>query len=263
MRFNYQHTIQIIFLSQFALGLSACGGGSNTVSDVIDTLVEDVVEEEVTGAVDDAVIDNGDGMDAGSGGCVTFPRPQVGQIVKRELKDSDGDISITKSTEIMAISNTSITQKITGTGFGIALNSTNTEEYTIANNFRDITKETISQNTLGFNLETVTTYTPFQRVPVDQVCEGQTWTTAFTENEDDGSSNSRTQTYTIEAVNVSKTTAAGTFNTFRVNLEETSNTLDLVSTIWLDTVSGYDVLGKFSDTSGVAGGTLELVEKNF
>ncbi len=263
MRVNYKQTLNIILLSLFALGLNSCGGGSNAVRDVIDSLVEDVVEEEVTDAVDDTVTDNNDGMDAGSGGCVTFPRPLVGQIVKRELKDPDGNVSFTKSTEIIAISNTSITQKITGTNVGVALNSTNTEEYTIANNFRDITKETVSLNTLGFNLENVTTYTPFQRVPVDQVCEGQTWTTAFTENVEGEMTNNRTQTYTIEAVNVSKTTAAGTFNTFRVNLEETSNTLDLVATLWFDTASGYDLLGEFRNTSGEAQGTLELIEKNF
>lgn len=114
---------------------------------------------------------------------------------------------------------------------------------------------------MGLSFDSVTTFTPFQRVPDGQVCEGQTWTNAFTEN-NEGESNSRSQTFTIEAVNVSKTTALGTFNSFRVKLEESSNTLSIISTIWFDTVSGYDLIGKFSDTSGNDGGTLELIEKN-
>lgn len=148
MRVKYKKTIQILLFSQLALGLSACGSGSN----VVKSLVEDVVEEEVTDAVLDAVDDSvtNDGMDAGSGGCVTFPRPKVGQKVTRELKDSDGEISLLKSTEIMAVSNTSITQNITGSSFGITFDTTNIEEYTIANNFRDYYERNCFTKSLGF-----------------------------------------------------------------------------------------------------------------
>ncbi len=220
--------------------LIACGGGSNNGS-----------TSTGTGGGSGGATGGG----AGSGGCVNFPMPTVGQIVKRELRDSSGDLSFSKSTEITAVSNTSITQHITGSNF----NSTITEEYTIANNFRDITKDTVGIS--GFDF--VTTYTPFQRVPTGEVCEGQTWTTTYTEKEFGEPAVSKTQTYTIEAVNVSKTTKAGTFNTFRMKLVETSPSVNITAKTWFDIDSGYDVLGEFSDTVSGFDGTLELVEKNF
>jgi len=67
------------------------------------------------------------------------------------------------------------------------------------------------------------------------------------------------ETYTIEAVNVSKTTQAGTFNTFRVKIED----IEVGGTAWIDINSGYDVLTEFKSTSGEEGGSLELIEKNF
>jgi len=67
------------------------------------------------------------------------------------------------------------------------------------------------------------------------------------------------ETYTIEAVNVSKTTQAGTFNTFRVKIED----IEVGGTAWIDINSGHDVLTEFKSTSGEEGGSLELIEKNF
>ena len=67
------------------------------------------------------------------------------------------------------------------------------------------------------------------------------------------------ETYTIEAVNVSKTTQAGTFNTFRVKIED----IEVGGTAWIDINSSYGVLTEFKSTSGEEGGSLELIEKNF
>ena len=239
--------------------LTACGGGSGTTDDVVIGIVDQVVNDNNDNDNNDN--DNNDnnndmtGMGAGTGGCVTFPRPVVGQIVKRELKQSGGGVSISKETEITAISATSITQKILVSGLGLVPESINVEKYTIANNFRDITSESVEVSGFTFN----TSYTPFQRVPVDKVCEGQTWTTVYTEKEEGEVAVNHSKTYIIEAVNVSKTTAAGTFNTFRVKQED----VDVFGTSWIDIKSGYDVLSEFGDTSGNLEGTLELVEKNF
>ncbi len=278
---------KIILGLTLSISLSACGGGSSLVDSAVNQAVNGAVSNAVDDAVSDAVdnsVDNaGDqnnsntndgtdntdntntntntgnntnaGMGAGSGGCVTFPRPQVGQIVKRELKGAGVTQSI--ETEIMAVSSTSITQKIKDDQF--LLESINVENYTIANNFRDITSESTTISSFTFN----TTYTPFQRVAVDQVCEGQTWTTVYTEKESGEPAVSVTQTYTIEAVNVSKTSKAGTFNTFRVGLVDTRPSMNLVGKTWIDISSGYDVFSEFSDTSAGSDGTLELIETNF
>jgi len=234
---------KVLLSLTFSISLAACGG-SSSISDAVDQNNGNNTNSNTNGNANAS-------MGAGTGGCVTFPRSVVGQIVKRELKGSGASLS--RETEIMAVSSTSITQKIKGDGF--LLESINIENFTITNNFRDITSE--STEISGFT--SITTYTPFQRVAFDQVCEGQTWTTVYTEKEDNEIAVNHSKTYIIEAVNVPKTTPAGTFNTFRVKQDD----VDVIGTTWFDIASGYDVFSEFRDTSGNIEGTLELIEKNF
>jgi len=240
--------MKILFGFILSMSLAACGGGSNSIDDT-----NSATSSGANSSTDNNTSNPDDGMSAGSGGCVTFSRPSVGQIVKRELKQVGEDIGISKETEIMEISPTSITQKILPNG--VLLGSTVVENFTINNNFRDITSESTKISSFTFN----TTYSPFQRVMIDEVCEGQTWTTVYTEIKEGEPAISHSKTYIIEAINVSKTTAAGTFNTFRVKIED----IDVVGTAWFDIASGYDVLSEFTDLSGNMGFTLELTEKNF
>jgi hypothetical protein len=224
-----------IFVS---VGLVACGGGSSST------------EEVGTGGGGD------EGEETGSGGCVSFPRPVVGQKIKLELKSESSPLVITTERLITAFDSTSIEEDFKVTTSGITTESKLIENFTIANNYRDITKSTIT--TLG--ITSVTTNTPYERVFADEVCEGQTLSSTFTETTTPGNETlQRSVNYIIEAVNVSKTTAAGTFNTFRVKTEES----DTVGTSWIDIATGVQVFGEFEDINNPAtAGTLELVEFN-
>ena len=241
MRAKDKKVLNISLSIIIALGLTACGGGGGNGSG-----------SSIAGGSGSDNGGSGDG--AGSGGCVTFPRVKVGQIVKTKITDGKGEEApfISGFTEeIIAVSDTATTVRLDGSPVLIDI----TREYTIANNFQDLTKET--EELLGQKY--VTTYTPFQRLPIDKVCEGQTWTSVYTEKSDEEGIVNHSQSFTIEAVNVSKTTAAGTFNTFRLKSED----IGIGGTYWIDIDSGHTVFNEFSTTSGNISGSIELIEKNF
>ncbi len=231
-----------------SIGLFACGGGGSTES------TTDMGGDSTAGGEDSVSGGTGGGTGSGTGGCVNFPRPLVGQKVKFELKDDSGAVVTTSERTITAVSNTSVTQEFGITVAGISVASTLVETFTIANNFRDITRETIT----SFGLTTVTDYQPFQRIFVDEVCEGQTLNSTFVETSPDGSIQ-HSKNLTIQAVNVPRTTEAGTFNTFRVLTEET----DVVGTSWIDIATGVTVFLEFGNINAPSeSGTRELVEIN-
>ena len=125
--------------------------------------------------------------------------------------------------------------------------------------------------------DTTTSLSPAQRFPIGQICEGQTWDSSFTftstytstiETLPDGNvtppessdfSYSYSGNHIVEAVNVSKTTAAGTFNTFRFSGENGS----YIDTNWVDIASGVTV---FSQTKSASSNSLissyEVIEMN-
>ena len=125
--------------------------------------------------------------------------------------------------------------------------------------------------------DTTTSLSPAQRFPIGQICEGQTWDSSFaftstytstietlpdgnvTPPESSDFSYSYSGNHIVEAVNVSKTTAAGTFNTFRFSGENGS----YIDTNWVDIASGVTV---FSQTKSASSNSLissyEVIEMN-
>ena len=214
-------TLPLVFIS--SLLIIGCGGGSGNTNS------------------------SGAGTGAGTGGCVSYPRYEVGQVVKRQLKDKNDVVSLISESRVISISSTSMTIHEKDSIGGFVDESDEVTKYTIANNFMDITEDSGS------------IYTPFHRIPIDKVCEDQTWTTTYTETDSDGEITQHSKIYTVEAVNVSKTTLAGTFNTFRIKEEDGAFT----GVSWIDIDSGYDVFSDFTDTNYAFTGTLELIEKSF
>lgn len=180
----------------------------------------------------------------------------VGQKVKLELKNESLSLVVTTERLVTAISATSIAEDLNVTTSGITIDSKYTETFTIANNYRDITQS--SSTTLG--VTSVTTYTPYERQLINEVCEGQVLNSNYTETSTPGGEVvQRVGIFTVEAVNVPKTTAAGAFNTFRIKSEDSGT----VGTSWVDISTGVSVFSEFEETNDpTTASTLELIEIN-
>ena len=278
------------------IGISSGSGTANDTGTGTDTLAD---TETDTGTDTGTGTGTGAGSGTGTGGCVNFPRPVVGQKTKTEFKGAGeglddivvgegiDDVSVSSITEVTvtAVSDTSITQRIENLPLTSSITtpslpsgsadllpsatstSIETETFTIANNYRDITKST-STTTSIFSFggietetedETETTYDPYFRRPVDRVCEGQVWDSTYTIIEEGEDPEQVSLNFTIEAVNVSRTTPAGTFNTFRVLGESGEST----GTVWIDIATGVEVFRQSQpvDDSSISV-TWELIEIN-
>ena len=211
--------------------------------------------------------ENGGGT--GTAGCVNFPRPVVGQKTKTAFKAADGTEVFVDEETVTAISDTSITTE--STSFGSS--TTTTDTFTIDDNFLYLTKSTITNSTqnlpggielpagIAFPTSTdVITYEPYIRSPINSVCEGDVGELpAYTETSQDGVEQNNSANYTIEAVNVPKTTAAGTFNTFRGVVDDGEGKV----TFWIDTATGVEVVKQIDVLSNPSQSvSIELIEIN-
>ena len=174
-----------------------------------------------------------------------------------------------------AVSDTSISSTKTSTG---AINATGTamENFTIANGFRDFTTIT-SQDTTTLTVpvlgdlttvtDTVITFTPFSRAPIDEVCENQTWTDTHNIKTDvtvtsvgvttpSSNTTSVSTVSTVLSINESVTVDAGTFTTFKFKIEDGS--LEILN--WVDIATGMSVKTETRDASGNLVGTQELLQ---
>jgi len=212
--------------------------GDDSTNDTNDTDNTDEGDTDDNGNLDG---ENGGG--AGTAGCVAYPRPVAGQKIKIAAKDGTGTTQVITEFSTIEVSDTSLTEEVTISAAGVDFSSTLTKvlTFTIADNYLDITQV----NT--------TTISPYERRAIDTVCEGQIWTQIYTET-DGASIESITRTSTIEAVNVPKTTAAGTFNTFRLLEEDNIET----TTSWIDIATGALVFGETEGEDSV----VELIEIN-
>lgn len=287
--------LKIILLLSICFTFVACGGGSSgDSSDANDEITEDMTSEEGTNpdtndessdsndgsddnsdnSSDNSGDNSGDDTDGGStSNCITIPRPIVGQKITLK-RTSEQDSSVSTETETITVSNNTTlsydtTYNQNFAGFNIFSKGDMTFTYTIANNYRDITRlETnlVTDNPLTGEVETylVNEYSPFWRVAGDEVCEGQTWTTdsivtTTTTSSDDSSSSTMTSNqniiFTIESVGISKTVTAGTFSTFQIRQEDTNG----VNTIWFDKATGLWIIGEGRNLDGDLIGTTELI----
>ena len=191
-------------------------------------------------ADDNGNSDGGNGGGVGTAGCVNYPRPVAGQKTKLAIKDENGTTSAFTEFSFVEVSDTSLTEEITlSTPQGFSSTNTNVYTFTIENNYRDITQK----NT--------TTFSPYDRVATDTVCEGQTWQSTYTETDGDNVEE-HSRISTIEAVNVPITIGLGTFNTFRLLEEDDEET----TTSWIDIATGALV----SSTTEGEEDVLELIE---
>ncbi|MEB8434052.1 hypothetical protein OO007_17565 [Cocleimonas sp. KMM 6892] len=281
--------LKIILLLSICFTFVACGGGGSN-SDTNDDMTEDMTSEEGTNPENDDDTEesddsnNDDGSDDGgetggddtggsAGNCITIPRPIVGQKITLK-RTSDQDSTVSTETETVTVSNNTTlsldtTYEQNVAGFNISSTGDMTFTYTIANNFRDITKlETnlVTNNSLTGEIETnlVNEYSPYWRVASDEICEGQTWTTdsvvtTTVTSSADPSANTMTNNqniiFTIESVNIQKTVTAGTFSTYQIRQEDANG----VNTIWFDKATGLWVISEGRNSDGDLIGTAELI----
>jgi len=236
--------------------LVACGGGKSTNSETDET-----EDDEVVG------ITNGGTTDTpGTGTCVNITSPKVGDtsLIKHVTIVGENSVEVDTKTTYTAFSNTSLSfdsegkvdldlgldtdqlSDITDLLDSPVQTSQTTETFTIANNFINITK---SESTIEGGIHSISTYSPPRSAPINEVCEGQTFTQNYTETTTTTSTTLLgTVTGTevaaistknkIEAVNVQKSTPAGTYSTYQLR----SEIEDAILTFWFDTETSTLVL---------------------
>jgi len=212
-----------------------------------------------------------------TGTCVTLPRLGTGDVYTIRTVNLENDTTVDVETTIEQFSETSgkFTTVVTG---DVQSTGVKDETWSIGNNYIDITKiVTKDVSTVqGFTVSSDITldFSPYQRTPIDTVCDGDVHTTEFglmttgtvagfptptlqTQNE---------WTTTIESVNETKVIGLGTFTAVKMNLERrtTSNNTTTVDRVirWIDTATGYDIAGEYQDDSGNVVSTQELIYHN-
>lgn len=223
---------------------------------------------------------------SGNGNCVTIPRHVVGEKATiRNIVTLDGNsVETDVTTEYTAVSDTSLSYKSTvDTNLNIDLpdldlpdgfeipnlgegqEMTTTSTFTISNNFMHITKDV----TTLLTGTTVTTYSPALTVPIDRVCEGQTWNQNYTSTSTIPGSGVPVTSEAVnvhnivEAINVSKSAPAGTFTTAQVKASSNgvNGVGDISITSWVDVASGVLVIMETRDGDGNLIGTASLLSK--
>jgi len=292
-----------------ALGLTACGGGK-TDDEVFgitsnegdsgsstDTGSGSVSGDDTSTTTGTSSGSGGSSGTSGSGNCVNIARHTVGEKATiRNVVTLDGNSAETDvTTEYTAVSDTSFTYKSTvGIDLGIEIpdididlsdfnplpdfgnplngdqeqTSETTSSFTISDNFMHINKEVTTQPVLG---KTTVTYSPARMVPIDKLCEGQTWNQTYTSITTGGGASlslERVQisvTNTVEAINVSASSPAGTFNTAQVKATQnglfTLNANNISITSWVDVESGVLVKMETRNGNGDLIGTASLLSK--
>ena len=254
-----------------ATGLVACGGGSGSSNTTNGT---GTGTETGTGTGTGTGTETGTG--AGTGNCVSFPRPAVGQKTKTLIKTLTAPATETTiELTVTAFSATSMSTSKSTTG-AVTATGTATNTFTIANNYIDTTEIT-SQDTTTISVPIVgdittitditSTFSPFTRAAIDEVCENQTWTdtydlvtatniTTLGSTTPASSTASQSVIHTIESINETVTVDAGTFATFKEKREDGS----IIVQTWTDIATGINVKVELKDASGTLVSTQELVQ---
>ena len=176
--------------------------------------------------------------------CTPLPQESIGQkSVLRVTKYYDTTSRYTDITKTVVSNNpTSTVITIEHQSNGITKTETLTTGFSITGNYKDIT--TVLSERTGLSPKT-TTYAPYWREPINEVCENQTW--SFNVNTTVGTSTtSENVTYRIVALNESKTVAGGTFST--VHIETVTN--NYTEHQWIDTTSGALIYEEVRNTDG-------------
>ena len=195
----------------------------------------------------------------GTGTCVNITSPKAGDssLIQNVAIVGENSLVTEIKTTYTAVSNTSWSYDSEGkSGLGTSLLENllpgppdltfqTTETFTIANNFINITKSEVTVPALGL---VTTTFSPPRSAPINEVCEGQIFTQNYTETtvNPGGTDIEQVSTKnTIEAVNVQKSTPAGTFNTYQLKSEIEGGIL----TFWFDTETSTLVLLETRDAA--------------
>lgn len=275
---------RLFFVGAILVLLTACGGGSssqedsvnsgtidpiaNTIEDQEDTdSSADNYDQDIDDSLDEGVLEeNNTNGNIGNEDCITVSRPIVGQTLRYgnpSPTDSSYYHTIQEWTIIEFSDTSSSVEKImTGDFLNGVVNETIT--YNISNNYMDATKLT-QENTFNSNTTTNTIeFSPFQRIEIDTVCLGQSWTSVFkltVSTTANGVSNppvahDSTQHSTIESVNETKIVTAGIFSTYRKRLVD-ENGATVVW--WIDVDTGAIVYFENYSSDGVLSGIMELL----
>lgn len=265
--------------------LAACGGGSGidqqgsvnsgTIDPIVNTIEDqentdssaDSDDQDIDDSLDEGVLEeNNTSGNIGNENCITVSRPIAGQTL-RYGNPSPTDSSYYHTIQewtIIEFSDilSSVEKVMTGDFLNGVVNETIT--YNILNNYMDTTKMT-QQSTFNSNTTTSTIeFSPFQRIEIDTVCLGQSWTSVFKltlSTTVNGTSSSpisydSTYHYTIELINETKSVAAGIFNTYRKKLVDEHGATVVW---WIDVETGAIVYFENYTGDGVLDGIMELL----
>ncbi len=268
-----------------SLSLTACGGssggssGDSSSNSVADASGESSNDSGNTESSSSTATGNTSTSDVNNttGNCTTVGRPQVGQIEVLKTITSFDSTDLYLSRKVNTLTDTFSSEEFSvrsGSENGeIVTKSTHSETYTIANNFRDVT-QTIGITSSSIpdatgatstqEIKIVSNYSPYLRNPVDRVCEGQTWindyevsdTTTFGNLLEPITSTRHNSTiHTIEAINISKTVPAGSFNTVQYKFEDG----DSIITTWTDIATGMNIASEAKKSTGEIHTRSELI----
>ena len=275
MEFKFKLLVLMISLSLTACGGSSGGGSNNIATDASGGNSDDSTESVDTSS-DNTNTSTGDVTNT-TGNCVTLARPRVGQTEVSFFKshddfipDSYGETKITSFSD--RFSSMEFTSRSGSTTGKILNKNTSSSTYTIANNFINTTKSTVTGSTLitdetgaestqKFN--NVIVFSPYTRNAIDRVCEGQTWTNDWEATTTSTSDNAApftstfhsSQIYTIEAINITKTVPAGTFNTVQQTIVDGMTTIIM----WGDIATGMSIASEYKNNTGEITSYSELI----
>ena len=198
----------------------------------------------------DSGIDNNQSTD---NSCTSLPQEPVGQRsilrVTKYYGTSSRYTDVTHTMVSASPTSTTITEGHQSSGNDKI--ESFTSFFTINGNYKDISKD-VSERT-GLSPKT-TTYTPYWREPVNEVCENQTWNFAVSMTQSSQTTTDNV-TYKVIALNESKTVAGGTFST--IHLEVTTNSYSKHQ--WIDATSGALIFEEIRNTDGSLKQTKELL----
>jgi hypothetical protein len=192
--------------------------------------------------------------------CVSLPLIATGSHYI--LNTTANDTNFTSDVTHNLVSNTTSEETIISQGTTLRIN----QHYTINNNIISINNISSQTSISGFEVTTQTVFSPEKTAIAYQYCTGQTHRdesnatistiTAF------GSNASQLNTIsirTINAINESITTPAGTFLTIKSTDEYTTNGESGTTILWLDQATGIPVQQKNYNSLGILTNHIEVI----
>ena len=208
----------------------------------------------------------------GNGNCVNVNSQQIGRLATYRITTNSGPSGVTEYTEEYLESTPEkirFLSEITSDIGGVISNSETetTINFVVQNDWRYLSSQevdaSVSVNGFATNTTTTATYTPpILSGAVSLVCELMMWESGIstqeivTTNAPTVTGSYGSQDNEIEAINVSITVMAGTFNTVRSRHDED----DGYSLSWFDIDTGFMVKSEHYDSNGNLDTSTEMID---